>query len=63
MQNRKPCRPDRNPDTRSTDYQNATYAGRYQALFKWPVRRGKHERPGPSGFTLAVARFAYKLMA
>ena len=46
-----------------TDYQNATYAGRYQALVQVAREAEETRAGGLSGFTLAVARFAYKLMA
>ena len=46
-----------------TDYQNATYAGRYQALIQVAREAEETRAAGLSGFTLAVARFAYKLMA
>ena len=44
-----------------TDYQNAAYAGRYRTLVD--TARRAEERAGVSGFAMAVARNAFKLMA
>jgi indolepyruvate ferredoxin oxidoreductase len=46
-----------------TDYQDAAYAARYRALVE-RVREAEHERaPGLGGFTDAVARYYFKLLA
>ena len=46
-----------------TDYQNAAYADRYQALVERAQAAELRQTPGRQGFALAVARYAFKLMA
>ncbi len=46
-----------------TDYQNAAYAARYQALVDKAQAVEVAKAPGKSGFAEAVARYLFKLMA
>jgi indolepyruvate ferredoxin oxidoreductase len=46
-----------------TDYQNAAYAGEYQALVEKVRSAEQQKAPGSSALTEAVARYAFKLMA
>ena len=46
-----------------TDYQNAAYAGRYEALVRKAAAAEGAAVPGADGLARAVARYAFKLMA
>ncbi|MDE3177637.1 MAG: 2-oxoacid:acceptor oxidoreductase family protein, partial [Pseudomonadota bacterium] len=46
-----------------TAYQNRAYAERYRALVDEAAKAEAARAPGRSGFALAVARYAFKLMA